>query len=272
MFIDDLFGSEKTANTPSQLKVGGKDVSVHFSPSDDVETQIKNTISTTDYNLYVALLSYTRYSISFDVQDLIEQNQINAYAIVNDTTNGNGFAYSVLNDASPEEAVVLNQQNNIFHHKYLIVDPNHSDSNPTVLTGSHNWSTSAQTRNDENILIVHDANIANQYYQEFLARLFENEGMLTAIAPLSLVSKEVAVYPNPVNASTTLKFQLDKAQTYQIDIVDINGKIFEQIDGKAAAGANQINLKTKALAKGMYFVQLHFNNQLDAIMPLVIAE
>jgi len=206
MYIDDLFGAEKTANTPTQLKVGGKDLTVHFSPSDDVENVIKQTIATTDHNLYIALLSFTRFGISFDIEDLIEQRQINAYGIVNDTASAGGFAYSILNDASPEEAVVINQQNNIFHHKYLIVDPNH---------GSHNWSTSAQTRNDENILIVHDANIANQYYQEFIARLFENDGMITAIAPLNLISKEVAVYPNPGNASTTLQFQLDWQSQYR---------------------------------------------------------
>jgi len=90
MFIDNLFGAEKKANTPTHLKVGGKDVSVYFSPSDDVETQIKNTISTTDYNLYIALLSFTRFGISFEVQDLIEQNQINAYGIVNDTASASG--------------------------------------------------------------------------------------------------------------------------------------------------------------------------------------
>ncbi len=272
MFIDELFGSEKKANTPTALKVGGKNVSVHFSPSDDVENVIKQTIATTDFNLYVALLSYTRFGISYDIRGLIEENQINAYGIINDTSSAGGFAYSILDEASPEEAVVLNQQNNIFHHKYLIVDPNHPDSDPTILTGSHNWSTSAQTRNDENILIIHDANVANQYYQEFVARLFENEGMITNIASLNLVSKEVGIYPNPGNALTTLQFQLGQAQAYQIDIVDVNGKIIEQLYGKATAGANQIPLTTKNLTKGMYFVQLHFNQQLDAIMPLVIAE
>lgn len=272
MFTNDLFGSEKTANTPTQLKVGGKDVSVFFSPSDDVETQIKNTISTTDYNLYIALLAFTRFGISFDIEDLIEEKQINAYGIVNDTTSSGGFAYSVLNDVAAEESVVINQQNNIFHHKYLIVDPNQSDSDPTVLTGSHNWSTSAQTRNDENTLIIHDANIANQYYQEFVARLFENSGMIVDVASLNLISKGVSVYPNPGNDLTTLKFELDKIQNYQIDIVDVNGKTIKAINGKATAGTNQVDLKTNTLAKGMYFIQLHFNEQLDAILPLVITE
>jgi len=56
------------------------------------------------------------------------------------------------------------------HHKYLIVDNSDPSSDPLLLTGSHNWSSSAEYRNDENTLIVHDATIANIYYQEFTER------------------------------------------------------------------------------------------------------
>ena len=47
------------------------------------------------------------------------------------------------------------------------------DSDPLVITGSHNWSTAAETNNDENTIIIHDANIANQFYQEFYMRMSE---------------------------------------------------------------------------------------------------
>ncbi|MCP4075596.1 MAG: hypothetical protein GY744_05380, partial [Gammaproteobacteria bacterium] len=40
-------------------------------------------------------------------------------------------------------------------------------ANPVAITGSHNWSASAESINDENTLIVYDANIANQFHQEF---------------------------------------------------------------------------------------------------------
>jgi len=94
--------------------------------------------------------------------------------------------------------------------------------------------------------------------------------MIVGVAPLNLISKSVSVYPNPGNDLTTLKFELDKVQNYQIDIVDVNGKTIKAINGKASAGLNQVDLKTNTLAKGMYFIQLHFNEQLDAILPLVI--
>jgi phosphatidylserine/phosphatidylglycerophosphate/cardiolipin synthase-like enzyme len=53
------------------------------------------------------------------------------------------------------------------HHKFMVVYNFNPTSDPLVLLGSHNWSSAAQTKNDENTLSVHDANIANQYYQAF---------------------------------------------------------------------------------------------------------
>jgi phosphatidylserine/phosphatidylglycerophosphate/cardiolipin synthase-like enzyme len=47
------------------------------------------------------------------------------------------------------------------HHKLFIVDGDYPDADPTDLTGSHNWSTNAESVNDENTVVVHDALIAN---------------------------------------------------------------------------------------------------------------
>ena len=47
------------------------------------------------------------------------------------------------------------------HHKVFIID------NKTVATGSFNPSLSADERNDENILIIHDKRIASAFLKEF---------------------------------------------------------------------------------------------------------
>jgi hypothetical protein len=39
-----------------------------------------------------------------------------------------------------------------------------------VWTGSHNWSDAANVSNDENSIVIHDAVIANVFYQEFKKR------------------------------------------------------------------------------------------------------
>jgi phosphatidylserine/phosphatidylglycerophosphate/cardiolipin synthase-like enzyme len=47
------------------------------------------------------------------------------------------------------------------HHKVIIID------NRIVITGSFNFSDSANTRNNENVLIIDNADIAKLYLAEF---------------------------------------------------------------------------------------------------------
>ena len=60
------------------------------------------------------------------------------------------------------------------HHKYMLIDVDAAHE-PTVVTGSANWSRNANEVNDENTLFIRDRRIANQYAQEFAAR-FEQAG------------------------------------------------------------------------------------------------
>ena len=60
--------------------------------------------------------------------------------------------YKRLQDVSTVEKV---------HHKVFIVD------GKTVITGSYNPTKNGNTRNDENVLIIHDAVIAQQFEEEF---------------------------------------------------------------------------------------------------------
>jgi phosphatidylserine/phosphatidylglycerophosphate/cardiolipin synthase-like enzyme len=48
-----------------------------------------------------------------------------------------------------------------FHHKVFILD------NKIVITGSYNPTSNGNTANDENVLIIHNKEIANQYLKEF---------------------------------------------------------------------------------------------------------
>jgi phosphatidylserine/phosphatidylglycerophosphate/cardiolipin synthase-like enzyme len=50
---------------------------------------------------------------------------------------------------------------NFLHDKFIIVDDR------IVITGSLNYSTNAEESNDENVLIIDNAEIARLYLQEF---------------------------------------------------------------------------------------------------------
>ncbi|MEA3339494.1 MAG: phospholipase D-like domain-containing protein [Chloroflexota bacterium] len=64
--------------------------------------------------------------------------------------------HDVLKDSNPY----------ILHHKVIIVD------DATVILGSYNFTASAETRNDENLLIIHDPEVAALFVAEF-GRVYE---------------------------------------------------------------------------------------------------
>jgi phosphatidylserine/phosphatidylglycerophosphate/cardiolipin synthase-like enzyme len=55
----------------------------------------------------------------------------------------------------------------VLHHKVFIID------DKTVITGSFNFSASAQDGNDENVVIITDPDLAAQYIAEFNRRWAE---------------------------------------------------------------------------------------------------
>jgi phosphatidylserine/phosphatidylglycerophosphate/cardiolipin synthase-like enzyme len=69
-----------------------------------------------------------------------------------------------------EQLTGLNEHVKYIHTKYLIVDP--LTSNPTVVTGSANFSAASTNKNDENMLVIKgDQRVADIYLSEFM-RLF----------------------------------------------------------------------------------------------------
>jgi hypothetical protein len=58
----------------------------------------------------------------------------------------------------------------MLHSKAMIIDQSNLNSDPMVWTGSHNWSDAANVSNDENSIVIHQAEICNLFYQEFKKR------------------------------------------------------------------------------------------------------
>ena len=162
------FGYLKTDNTPHEFIIGGKRIECYFSPSDAVNSKILNAINSANSDLIANTMLITRSDLAYAIKDKYNAS-VNTQVIVN---SEGGCTPTVVNILKP----VLGQnfkefgEAGILHHKTLIVDHSNTSSDPLVLTGCHNWSSSADARNDENTLIVHDSTIANIYYQEFVKR------------------------------------------------------------------------------------------------------
>ena len=55
----------------------------------------------------------------------------------------------------------ISSNNYIMHHKFAIID------NRILLTGSYNWTFSANNRNDENLMVIDDPEIITRYQNQF---------------------------------------------------------------------------------------------------------
>lgn len=175
------FGMFKKDDTPHEFIIGGKRVECYFSPSDGTNQKLLETIATADNDLSIATMLLTRSDLAYSLRDAKKRG-----VAVNVVTNAEGDNTDLVNEILTSSLGVGHFVYNefvkgIMHHKYAIIDNSAPDSDPLLITGSHNWSASANDRNDENTLIIHDDTIANIYYQQFVKLFLDNNGSFSDI-------------------------------------------------------------------------------------------
>lgn len=160
------FGPNKKDNTPHVFSVNGKRVECYFSPSDGTNARIIQAINEATDDLIVNTMLITRSDIASTI-NFRHFSGSNVGVLVNHENETTQF--ETLHSVLKGRVADYSTSTGVLHHK-LLIGNSFSGNNPFVLTGSHNWSSSAEQRNDENTLIIYDADIANQYVQEFMGR------------------------------------------------------------------------------------------------------
>ncbi len=261
------FGENKRHNTPNEFLIDGKRVELFFSPSDDVQTEQIATVRSADFELYFAILSFTRNAVAYAMVD--EHNEGTYVAgLVDDDFNpfgeGEAYPFGILLENLGEDQVIYDNGPYIFHHKTMIVDQAHSESDALVWTGSYNWSNSARFRNDENVVVVHDATIANLYYQEFSQRFQEMGGtLMVGINDYDLVQWTTLLYPNPAKDIVTLQFSAEEATDADIRIQNMAGQVVYSTTIENAKN-EKLSIDLQDLPNGMYI--LNVNNQTEKLV------
>ena len=240
------FGPNKLDNTPHKFIINNSPMEMYLCPSDRATSKIINAINSADYEIYFCILAFTRIDVK---QAMYEKfSNINGFVIrgVFDSDQSPISQYFPMHGQgdyawnSPAD-VWLDQEWGVLHHKYMIIDAHHPNSDPIVITGSQNWSTSAETSNDENTLIIHDAIIANKYLQEFADRyhaaggiddLTKVEDKILAETPRSFTLYQN--YPNPFNSSTIIRYELIGNSNHQVEL-----SIFNLLGQKLTTLVNQ---------------------------------
>ena len=254
------FGNEKTNNTPHKFNLNGIPAELYFSPTDKTTNKIVAALDAAQDDLAFAVLVFTENSLGNAVLDAHNRG-VNVAGII-DYVEFNGSEYDFLLNNGVN---VMDYQNDdgsqwpdgpTLHHKYAIVDYEEGSENPLVITGSHNWSASAESIHDENTLFIYDAEVANWYYQEFHARFFG----VVATKDLPFADNLVNVYPNPLEN----ELQLENSENGTVQIFDLLGRIvFEQ---RVNEGREMLNLGR--LNSGTYFLKF-FNENAQQIEKII---
>ncbi len=246
------FGPYKTDNTPHSYIIGGKQVNSYFSPSDGTNAKIIAAINSANSDIDIATMLITRTDISSALTTKYA-NVLTNLNIVVDSQNPSGNQFLGLQSAINTSQVVKYTGSGIMHHKFMVIDNFDSSSDPQVLVGSHNWSSAAETKNDENILIVHDANITNQYYQAFVY-LFGQAGGILNTNENVITNENLVLYPNPSEGI----FYLTAKDNSFIDGVDLS--VYDVL-GKRVFRKHSTHLSNEVIdlsgqGSGVYFVEV----------------
>ena len=256
-----LFGSRKTDNTPHFLVIGGRAVESYFSPTDNVNGRLLTAIASADNDLHFESMLITRADLGRAIANQVTARNIAACSdgLVNDTSGTAGFAFRLIK-AGMGNRVLLKRTSGIMHHKTLIVDAGASLSDPQVFVGSHNWTASADTENDENTLVVHDARVTNRYYQEYAARIAEQSAgivvcrLVLATRNGTIQASTLQAYPNPTSGSFRLHLASTTARTASIVLRDATGRVV--LTQTQPLTGTDLTIDATALKSGLYLVQV----------------
>ena len=161
MFNENLFGENVRAATPHpELTIDKVDVKNYFSPDDGVLSAFAPVVDSAQESIYFLAFSFTSNELG-DIVRAKDAAGLNVRGVMEDeqVKSNQGTEYDPFLQAGLEVRVDGNAGQ--MHHKVFIIDEK------IVVLGSYNFSQSAETRNDENVLIIYNAAIAQQFMQEF---------------------------------------------------------------------------------------------------------
>ena len=171
MFTGQAFGPTSPSDTPNPLvTIDGTRIENYFAPEDEVAGKILPVLQQARSSIFFMAFSFTRQDFSnalleraadgVNVRGVFETRQIAAGANQAwELLTVGGLAANVRQDGNPYN----------LHHKVFIVDQ------AIVVTGSFNFSGNADERNDENVVIIHNPEIAAAYLAEW-ERVWEQAG------------------------------------------------------------------------------------------------
>ena len=260
------FGQYKTDLGLHDFTIEGNHIELYFSPSDGTDAHIQSTIESANTDLYFGEYTFTEHN---DANDIVNKFDSGVYVSGIDDSWSNGeYPTDQFNaHLGAHFKVYTESADTLYHNKFLIVDPSDTCSDPAVLTGSHNWSVSANEENDENTVIIHNDTAANLFLQYFKATFNMLGGSLTP--PLGNCSPandgvqvqlnatpKLTIFPNPSTGRVSITYRLIHAENVTIDIFNVLGQQLASPVNNAQQPSGNHECSYTFNAPGLYVVKM----------------
>ncbi len=159
MFTRRMFGAGPCLPTPHRAAVaGGVRIECLFSPDDGVAEALRAFVRGARTRVDFMAFSFTSEGLAEELA-----GRLAAGVAVRGVFERRGAGSPSSRDewlAVRGAEILLDGNPGAMHHKVIVVD------GAAVAAGSYNFSESAEKRNDENMLIVHDPGVAGQFLRE----------------------------------------------------------------------------------------------------------
>ena len=135
------------------------EVAVYFSPHGGGLDAIVSLINDAERTLDCCIYTFTSRDIA---NALVKAHELGvSVRIITDESSSNS-KYSKKRFLDKRDLPIrIYRGDGLMHNKFMIVD------STTVLTGSFNWTASAENKNYENVIIIKSRELAEQYEAEF---------------------------------------------------------------------------------------------------------
>jgi phosphatidylserine/phosphatidylglycerophosphate/cardiolipin synthase-like enzyme len=188
MFVHHLFGPNAISDTPyPKLTIDGTPVEIYFSPEDKVAKRIVALIQGAQESIFFMAYNFTSNDIG---NAIMQQALAGVYVsgVMDDTqvNSSQGTEYDPFMQAGLDVRLDGNQDG-LMHHKVMIIDQK------IVITGSYNFTASAEANNDENEVIIFSPEIAMRFFGEF--QRVHDQALQPTVEPASDLTSESTSEP-----------------------------------------------------------------------------
>lgn len=140
-------------------KITANDIVVLFSPRDECGKLILDKINSAEKSIELAIYHFTSRVLSQALITAAKRGVIVRVYLDGDSARE---YYSKANFLKKNGVLVkLEKGEGLMHNKFCIID------DEFIITGSYNWTTSADLLNDENVIIIKSKEVAKIYKIQF---------------------------------------------------------------------------------------------------------